>query len=892
MANDDLEALFARREEIDRSLQQHQRELSVMFTDIVGSTQYFEQRGDIAGMALLRRHNGMLFPVVQECSGRIIKTIGDAIMAVFDRPQDAVRCAQRMQRALEQEKRDAHQERIHIRIGAHVGRAFVTEKDVFGDTVNTAARVAHEAGGDEIVVSQQTAEALAASGGFRMQPRGSVSLKGKAEPLPLFLVSWRDAGGAEAPASALAPRRELPEMFSLELQRGPAGLKVAALDGDADKGTVKLYAESALSAAQLQEVSNRFSAFIGGGAAGSYKDRIREQGRALFDAALSDRARQKLQGSKLGFLRLELDDELVGVPWELMHDGQEFLCLRFAVGRMVAARDDASSSGRGAPRAGAGHALVVSNPSGDLPAANAEGEAVAGLLRDGFDGEVKHLRGPVTRQAFAAAVKGCSLLHFAGHSEVGAVGFVLADGHCSPQELVQAVGASAPVLVFANGCSASEGAGFTSAARGVTDVASALLRQGTQHYLGPMCAVGDGDALGFALRFYEAALGGAALGEAATEARRSLVQRATHPLAFAGYLLYGDPRRPFPGRVRLQRPQTRGPGPHTPAPLAPELATPAPDYHTPQPWSGPPTGPDATPTRAQRHRPPSVPRGQSFEPPSPTPANVFEPPPEPGAAPPLETPSSAFAPTHPSPGQPPSHPRAAPMAAGGPVMSHTQAVDGPPPRAPSAAPPKKRSVGLMVGAFAIIVGGSSGAWFATHRISVDPVQPGTGAATGSATGTATPTPTPPRPRTGDIRLTVLPFKNVSADKELDPLKEGLAEAVVTDFESRAGFKVIEHGLVGEEIEYIEFTQTKYVDPAAKAQLGKLKGAEVVVMGSYQRSGLVLRANARFVDSETGEILQSIKVEAPEIFALQDKLGAEARRLAPGVHDQLRPGGGK
>jgi len=138
---------------------------------------------------------------------------------------------------------------------------------------------------------------------------------------------------------------------------------------------------------------------------------------------------------------------------------------------------------------------------------------------------------------------------------------------------------------------------------------------------------------------------------------------------------------------------------------------------------------------------------------------------------------------------------------------------------------------------------------------------------------------------------VLPFKNVSADKELDPLKEGLAEAVVTDFESRTGFKVIEHGLVGEEIEYIEFTQTRYVDPATKAQLGKIKGAEVVVMGSYQRSGTVLRANARFVDSETGEILQSIKVEAPEIFALQDKLGAEVQRLAPDVHAQLRPAGG-
>jgi len=188
-----------------------------------------------------------------------------------------------------------------------------------------------------------------------------------------------------------------------------------------------------------------------------------------------------------------------------------------------------------------------------------------------------------------------------------------------------------------------------------------------------------------------------------------------------------------------------------------------------------------------------------------------------------------------------------------------------------------------------VVGGSAGAWFATHRVTVEPVSPGSGSVAGSASpgsGGA------PRPRTGEIRLTVLPFKNASGDKELDPLKDGLAEAVVTDFEARSGFKVIEHGLVGEEIEYIEFTQSKYVDPATKAQLGKIKGAEVVVMGSYQRSGLVLRANARFVEAETGEILQSIKVEAPEIFALQDKLGAEAKRLGPAVSGRLRPGGAR
>ena len=74
--------------------------MTVLFSDIKGSTAYFEQHGDVEGLAMVQRHNDLLFPCVENNHGRIIKTIGDAIMALFDNPVDAVKAAAQMQRSL------------------------------------------------------------------------------------------------------------------------------------------------------------------------------------------------------------------------------------------------------------------------------------------------------------------------------------------------------------------------------------------------------------------------------------------------------------------------------------------------------------------------------------------------------------------------------------------------------------------------------------------------------------------------------------------------------------------------------------------------------------------------------------------------------------------------
>ena len=92
--------------------------VTILFSDIKGSTAYFEKRGDLEGLAMVQRHNDLLFPCVEAGGGRIVKTIGDAIMALFENPIGAVNAAVEMQRVLEKDCRGRPvNDQIHIRIG-------------------------------------------------------------------------------------------------------------------------------------------------------------------------------------------------------------------------------------------------------------------------------------------------------------------------------------------------------------------------------------------------------------------------------------------------------------------------------------------------------------------------------------------------------------------------------------------------------------------------------------------------------------------------------------------------------------------------------------------------------------------------------------------------------
>ena len=195
-----IEDLLQARSEIDQELRRHKTKLTVLFTDIVGSTNYFDRFGDTAGLLLLHRHDNYVSSAVAEFEGTVIKTIGDSVMAEFPQPLLAVRAAIEIQRRLlshNQNVTDA--ERLQIRAGINCGVGFRRSGDLFGDTINIAARITKRGGPGQILISQSVQKSIVETE-IRSKPLGRATLDGKVEPEELYEVLWRHApiGAAEA----------------------------------------------------------------------------------------------------------------------------------------------------------------------------------------------------------------------------------------------------------------------------------------------------------------------------------------------------------------------------------------------------------------------------------------------------------------------------------------------------------------------------------------------------------------------------------------------------------------------------------------------------------------------------------------------------------------------
>ncbi len=134
------------------------RQVTLLFTDLKGSTAMYERLGDLNAYALVREHFALLGATVQQHSGAIVKTIGDAVMAVFSRPTDAVSAALDMLGEIERYNSEHGDPSIILKIGAHCGPSIAVtlneNLDYFGQTVNVAARVQSLAEAGEICISE------------------------------------------------------------------------------------------------------------------------------------------------------------------------------------------------------------------------------------------------------------------------------------------------------------------------------------------------------------------------------------------------------------------------------------------------------------------------------------------------------------------------------------------------------------------------------------------------------------------------------------------------------------------------------------------------------------------------------------------------------------------
>jgi class 3 adenylate cyclase len=135
------------------------KKIAVLFTDLVGSTDYFKTHGDQAGRAMLQEHYEIAAPVINEYGGKLIKALGDSVMASFTNPAEAFKSAIKMQQQFLTYNREKNtKKQMPVRIGIHYGNVIVEEKDIYGDVVNVASKLTNIAEGRQIYISREVYE--------------------------------------------------------------------------------------------------------------------------------------------------------------------------------------------------------------------------------------------------------------------------------------------------------------------------------------------------------------------------------------------------------------------------------------------------------------------------------------------------------------------------------------------------------------------------------------------------------------------------------------------------------------------------------------------------------------------------------------------------------------
>jgi class 3 adenylate cyclase len=165
--------------------------VTILFSDIENSTLMTERLGDERWLEVLRAHNAIFRRRLRDHGGYEVKSQGDGFMLVFRDPDAARACAAQIQRDLEAAEA-GEDERVRVRMGLHTGQAIRDEGDLFGRSVILAARIAAQAGGGEILVSDRLRDA--AEDGFAFDTGRDLELKGLAGTHRVFRAEWGTEG--------------------------------------------------------------------------------------------------------------------------------------------------------------------------------------------------------------------------------------------------------------------------------------------------------------------------------------------------------------------------------------------------------------------------------------------------------------------------------------------------------------------------------------------------------------------------------------------------------------------------------------------------------------------------------------------------------------------------
>jgi class 3 adenylate cyclase len=167
-------------------------EVAILFADVVGSTQLYEQLGDAKAREMVGRCLEIMRDATESNRGSVIKTMGDEVMSTFPTADEAMNAAKRMQEQISTDPTLAHDAgHVAIRIGCHYGAVVQEQRDIFGSAVHTANRMTSQAKAKQIITTLSTVERLSAEWQAAARQIDVATVRGKADEVVLFEVLWQ-----------------------------------------------------------------------------------------------------------------------------------------------------------------------------------------------------------------------------------------------------------------------------------------------------------------------------------------------------------------------------------------------------------------------------------------------------------------------------------------------------------------------------------------------------------------------------------------------------------------------------------------------------------------------------------------------------------------------------
>jgi class 3 adenylate cyclase/tetratricopeptide (TPR) repeat protein len=302
--------------------------LIVLFSDLVDSTRLRTRLGEEAAEEVRRKHDHLVVDAIETNRGRVIKHLGDGVMATFTGACDAAAAAIKVQQALDRHNRSAPSPvNLEVRVGLSAGDVLVERGDCFGTPVIEAARLCAAARGGQILVTE-VVRVLAGSGAVhRFRPVGALDLKGLPAPVPTCEVVWEPALQSPVPAPVLLtdPGRvfvgrevEVGRLRQLWKEAAAGELRLALVSGEPGVGKTRLAAELA------SEVHEEGATVLAGGATRTWASPSSPSSKPSATSWITRPSRTCPRlgryGGELVRLVPELDDRVPGLPSPLRSD--------------------------------------------------------------------------------------------------------------------------------------------------------------------------------------------------------------------------------------------------------------------------------------------------------------------------------------------------------------------------------------------------------------------------------------------------------------------------------------------------------------------------------------------------------------------------------------------